>query len=179
MSHPALTPSSSRLPSPESPLPDLAALAVTLQTAAQALARYCEHAAPSALQGGVGFAPAAPGPARSGNPRETDSPCGPAITAATTETGATRCYHFSASALRHERELLKKYHAEDFRGLIVQTNTLLVGVVKLMKSVHPDARMRGYVVSSLGCLLEQAATLTLRMHNVYSRVDVVDAPAPA
>lgn len=42
--------------------------------------------------------------------------------------GKMRCYRFSPSTIRHERELLKKYHAEDFRGLIAETHVLLVGI---------------------------------------------------
>lgn len=86
--------------------------------------------------------------------------------------GETRCYWFSANTVRYERELLQKYRAKDFRALLEEMNTLLVGLVKTMKSVHPDARLKGYVISSLGCLLEQASILALRMRNVYSEVEL-------
>ena len=138
--------------------PDFAALAVTLQAAAQAILRHYECFAPSESEEGETVL-------SDGVP--TRSEC----------LGETRCYRLSPSTLRHERELLKKYHAEDFRDLISETHTLLVGLVKIMKSVHPDARMRGYVISSLGCLLEQASSLTLRMQNVYSKLELVDGPA--
>ncbi len=50
---------------------------------------------------------------------------------------------------------------------------LLVGVVKIMKSTHHDVRVKGYVIASLGCLLEQASNLVLRMRNVYDRMERV------
>ncbi len=143
---------------PDSSSSDLSALAVTLQAAAQVLLRQCEQDVPP-VQG----------------EREAELP-DEARSLSFESSGETRCYHFSASTLRHERDLLKKYHAEDFPDLISEAHTLLVGLVKLMKSVHPDARMRGYIISSLGCLLEQASTLTLRMQNVYSKVELVEVP---
>ncbi len=149
----------SQPPTPDSPLPDFVALAATLQTTAQAILRHCEQSVSPGLQ-----------ESEAALSDEPDFAC-------SEDSGETRCYRFSPSTIRHERELLKKYHAEDFRGLIAETHVLLVGMVKLMKSVHPDARMRGYVISSLGCLLEQASTLTLRMQNVYSKVELVDTPA--
>ena len=88
-------------------------------------------------------------------------------------TGETRCYYLSPATLRHERELLQRYRVEDFCGLLAETHTLLVGLVKIMKSAHPDARLKGYVISSLGCLLEQASALVLRMRNVYDKVERV------
>ena len=69
----------------------------------------------------------------------------------------TRCYYLSAGAVQHERKLLKHYGAEDFFDLLAETYMLLVGVVKIMKSTHHDVRVKGYVIASLGCLLEQAS----------------------
>ena len=152
-------PHSQALSSDSSPFPDSAALAATLQAVAQALLCHGEQVFPSASKEGGAFLSGGSASARAEN------------------VGETRCYYFSPSVVRHERELLKKYHAEDFRGLIAQTHVLLVGLVKLMKSVHPDARMRGHVVASLGSVLEQASSLVLRMQNVYDRVELVEAPA--
>lgn len=45
------------------------------------------------------------------------------------------------------------------------------GVVKIMKSTHHDVRVKGEVIASLGCLLEQASVLVLRMRNVYDKVE--------
>lgn len=87
--------------------------------------------------------------------------------------GETRCYYFSPETARHERELLRRYHAEDFRGLLTETHMLLVGLVKVMKSTHHDVRLKGHVIASLGCLLEQASALVLRMKNVYDKVESV------
>ncbi|MFR8276246.1 MAG: hypothetical protein ACLU98_07890 [Desulfovibrio fairfieldensis] len=42
-----------------------------------------------------------------------------------------------------------------------------------MKSTHHDVRVKGYVIASLGCLLEQASNLVLRMRNVYDRMERV------
>ena len=69
-----------------------------------------------------------------------------------------------------EKELLRKYRANDFQGLLEVVHILLVGLVKLMQSVHKDARVRGYVISSLGAQIDHASALVLRMRNVYDRV---------
>ena len=90
-----------------------------------------------------------------------------------TQNGETRCYYLSAGAVQHERNLLKQYSAKDFRDLLAETYMLLVGVVKIMKSTHHDVRVKGYVIASLGCLLEQASNLVLRMRNVYDRMERV------
>ena len=87
--------------------------------------------------------------------------------------GETRCYYLSAGAVQHERKLLKHYGAEDFCDLLAETYMLLVGMVKIMKSTHHDVRVKGYVIASLGCLLEQASNLVLRMRNVYDRMERV------
>jgi len=90
-----------------------------------------------------------------------------------TQNGETRCYYLSPGTVQHERELLKRYHVGDFRGLLSETHMLLVGLVKVMKSTHHDVRVKGYVIASLGCLLEQASNLVLRMRNVYDRMERV------
>ena len=41
--------------------------------------------------------------------------------------GETRCYYLSPGTVQHERELLMRYRAEDFRGLLAETHMLLVG----------------------------------------------------
>jgi len=87
--------------------------------------------------------------------------------------GETRCYYLSPGTVQHERELLKRYHAEDFRGLLTETHMLLAGVVKIMKTTPHNIRVKGYVIASLGCLLEQASALTLRMRNLYDKLEKV------
>ena len=84
--------------------------------------------------------------------------------------GETRSFYFPPATVHLERELLRKYRAEDFQGLLEEVHTLLVGLVKLMQSVHKDVRVRGYVISSLGAQLDHASALVLRMRNVYDRV---------
>lgn len=86
-------------------------------------------------------------------------------------TGETRCYYLSPSMLKHERELLQKYRVNDLNGLLTEAHTLLAGLVKVMKSTHPDARLRGRSVSSLGSLLEQVSSLLVRMRNLYEKVE--------
>lgn len=88
--------------------------------------------------------------------------------------GETRCYYLSPGTVQHERELLRRYHADDFRGLLAETHMLLVGLVKVMKNTHHDVRVKGYVIASLGCLLEQVSALVLRMKNVYDKVESVN-----
>ena len=88
--------------------------------------------------------------------------------------GETRCYYLSAGTVQHERELLERYRAEDFRGLLAETHMLLVGLVKVMKSTHHDVRVKGYVIARLGCLLEQVSALVLRMKHVYDKVESVN-----
>ncbi|WP_195840987.1 ATPase [Desulfovibrio porci] len=91
-----------------------------------------------------------------------------------TQNGETRCYYLSPGTVQHERELLRRYRAEDFRGLLRETHMLLVGLVKVMKNTHHDVRVKGYVIANLGCLLEQVSALVLRMKNVYNKVESVN-----
>lgn len=85
--------------------------------------------------------------------------------------GETRCYYLSPALLQHERELLQRYRADDFNGLLAEAHTLLAGLVKIMKSTHSEARLRGRSISSLGVLLEQVSSLLVRMRNVYEKVE--------
>lgn len=87
------------------------------------------------------------------------------------ESGEIRCYYLSSSVVQHEKELLKKYNANNFYDLLVEVHTLLIGVVKLMQSTHKDVRLRGYVLISIGTLLDQVTALVARMKNVYSRME--------
>lgn len=123
---------------------DLAALAVSLQEAAQALLTL----SPEKEQ-------AAKPPARQND-------------------GEIRSFYFPASTVNRERELLHKYRTEDFQGLLEEVHTLLVGLVKVMRSVHKDVRVKGYVISSLGAQIDHASALVLRMRNVYEDVIPVE-----
>lgn len=87
--------------------------------------------------------------------------------------GETRCYYLSPGTVQHEQELLKRYHVDDFRGLLAETHMLLAGLVKIMRSTPHNMRVKGYVIASLGCLLEQASALVLRMRNVYDKLEKV------
>lgn len=129
-------------PSQSSPaLPDFVALAASLQQTAQSLLACA--------------------------PQESTS-----FTAkpSTSQDGETRSFYFPPAAVHMERELLRKYRAEDFQGLLEEVYTLLVGLVKIMQSVHKDVRVRGYVISSLGTQLEHASALVLRMRHIYEKV---------
>ncbi len=121
---------------------DLTALAATLQEAAQAL---------------LAHTPDTPQESAPKQPIRRDD-------------GATRSFYFPSATVHLEKELLQKYRANDFQGLLKEVYTLLVGQVKLMQSVHKDARVRGYVISSLGAQLAHASALVLRMRNVYDKV---------
>lgn len=122
--------------------PDLAAIAAMLGETARALQIFSEA-----------------------NPVQGKEPPGSA------SAGETRRYYFSPATLRHERDLLQRYKADDFGGLLTSAHTLLAGLVKIMQSTHPDARLRGRSVSSLGASLEQVTTLLARMRNVYDGVE--------
>lgn len=87
--------------------------------------------------------------------------------------GKNRCYYLSPGTVQHERELLRRYRAEDFRGLLAETHMLLVGLVKVMKNTHHGVRVKGYVIASLGCLLEEVSALVLRMKNVYEKIELI------
>lgn len=87
--------------------------------------------------------------------------------------GEIRSYYLSPGTVQHERELLKRYRVQDLHGLLAETHMLLVGLVKVMKNTHHDVRVKGYVIASLGCLLEQACALVLRMRNVYGGMERV------
>ena len=84
--------------------------------------------------------------------------------------GEIRSYYFPPGAVHLEKELLSKYRANDFQGLLEEAHTLLIGLVKIMKSVHKDARVKGYVIASLGAQLDHASALLLRMRNAYDGV---------
>lgn len=120
--------------------PDLAALARTLQETAQAL---------------LALAPKKEAAVR--------PPARP-------NDGEIRSFYFPASAIQRERDLLLKYRAEGFKDLLEEVHTLLVGLVKVMRSVHKDVRVKGYVISSLGAQIDHASALALRMRNVYEDV---------
>ena len=72
--------------------------------------------------------------------------------------GETRCYYFSPETVRHERELLRRYHAEDFRGLLTETHMLLVGLVKVMKSTHHYPKIKPSRVSRKGFIFMERET---------------------
>lgn len=149
MSHPspnaAAQPQS--LPSPLSPNPaELAARLERVQTAARDLLAAC--------------AAAGHGPTSGQEP-------------ASNADGETRCYYLSAATVRQERELLQRYNVRDLHGLLAETHMLLAGLVRIMKNTRLDARVKGHVIVSLGCLLEQACALALRMRNVYGGVERV------
>lgn len=122
--------------------PDLVTLATSLQEIAQSLLVH---------------APKGPEDATAGHPSIKND-------------GETRAFYFPPSSVHMEKELLRKYRANDFQGLLEVVHILLVGLVKLMQSVHKDARVRGYVISSLGAQIDHASALVLRMRNVYDRV---------
>ncbi len=89
----------------------------------------------------------------------------------TAAAGETRCYYLSPAMFKHERELLQRYRVDDFNGLLVEAHSLLAGLVKIMKSTHPDARLRGRSVANLGSLLEQVSSLLVRMCNIYEKAE--------
>lgn len=89
----------------------------------------------------------------------------------TAAAGETRCYYLSPAMLKHERELLQRYRVDDFNGLLVEAHSLLAGLVKIIKSTHPDARLRGRSVANLGSLLEQVSSLLVRMCNIYEKAE--------
>lgn len=125
--------------------PDLAALAVSLQQTAQALLSF--RATQTDEQSNS--LAARPFPDRDGE---------------------VRSYYFPPASVNMERDLLRKYHAQNFQGLLEEAHIMLVGLVKLMQSVHKDVRVRGYVISSLGAQIDHAAALLLRMRHVYEKV---------
>jgi len=84
--------------------------------------------------------------------------------------GETRAYYFPQAAVHLEQDLLQRYRADDFQGLLNEAHTLLIGLIRIMQNVPKDARVKGYVISSLGSQLDHAAALLLRMRNVYERV---------
>lgn len=138
-------------------LPDLAALAEALQAAAHAARAFCRA---EALEGEDAAYP-------------TD-PAGPAPALSPEDAGETRLYHFSPMTLRHERELLDAYEADDFRGLLFEAHRSLSGLAELMKNIDQEARLDGFAVYSLGRLLERASDLIFRMQDAYSTVELLE-----
>lgn len=146
--------SSSSLP-PQQHSADVVALAGRFQEATQALLSLCQQT---------------PEPERAAS--------SPLAAQQQAEQGETRSYYYSPAVLQHERELLRHYRAQNLADLLEETHLRLVGLVKLMKSVHADMRVKGQVINSLGCLLEQASSLVLRMSHVYAKVRRVEDSAP-
>ncbi len=128
------------------PTPDLTALAASLQEAAQALLAVSSTSMPIVPKD-VAVNP----PARK-------------------DAGETRSFYFPSGAVRLEKELLQKYRADDFQGLLEKAHTSLVGLAKLMQSVHKDVRVKGHVIASLVAQLDHAAALLIRMRHVYDSV---------
>lgn len=83
--------------------------------------------------------------------------------------------HFSPMTLRHKRELLEAYEAEDFHVLLFEEHIPLRGLEELMKSADQEACLDGFAAYSLGCLLERAADLIFRMQDAYSTVELFEA----
>ena len=84
--------------------------------------------------------------------------------------GETRALYFPQASVQMEKELLRKYRADDFQGLLEAAHILLLGLAKLMQSVNKDVRVRGSVIASLGAQLDHACALLVRMRHVYERV---------
>ena len=126
--------------------PDLIALAASLQEAAQALLAVSSMHMPIVPKDAV-----------------TNPP-------ARKDAGETRSFYFPSGAVRLEKELLQKYRANDFQGLLETAHMSLAGLAKLMQSVHKDVRVKGHVIASLGAQLDHAAALLIRMRHVYDNV---------
>ena len=106
-----------------------------------------------------------------GEPGATEDAAGEP--AAPARAGETRTYYFPPAAVQQERELLVRQGAKDFKDLLGEVHMLLAGLVKLMKNVQTDVRIRGHLIYSLGCLLDQVAALLMRMRNIYGKVRLV------
>lgn len=153
---PTLSPAASDVPRH----PDLAALAAALQEIARALPACAAANAPEPPNATAAESTGAPEAAKAAALRP----------AALERGGETRAFYFSPAALHMERELLRKYRAQDFQGLLEEAHALLVGLVSLMRSVPKEVRVRGHVISSLGAQLDHACALLLRMRHVYEKV---------
>lgn len=114
--------------------PDLVTLATSLQEIAQSLLVH---------------APKEPEDATAGHPSIKND-------------GETRAFYFPPSSVHMEKELLRKYRANDFQGLLEVVHILLVGLVKLMQSVHKDARVRGMLSQAW----EHRLTMLPRLYSV-------------
>ena len=117
------------------------------------------------------FSPNAEHPQPSNSP--TSLPVAPEHGNIPADQGETRRWYYSPSTLQHERELLQKYGVQDFSGLLTEAHFLLAGLTKVMKGFNHDIRVKGHVISNLGSLLEQSATLVSRMQHIYSKVKQV------
>ena len=90
------------------------------------------------------------------------------------DQGETRHWYYPPATLRYERELLQKYGVNDFSGLLTQAHLMLAGLAKVMKGFSYDIRVRGYVISGLGTVLEQAAGLVSQMQHIYGKVKHIE-----
>ena len=90
------------------------------------------------------------------------------------EEGEVRCYYFSPSVLRHERELLKKYGEENIFGLLLNVHDSAWGLAEIMKNINREVSIKSSVVFSLGCLFEHIADLVFRIQDTYGDVERVE-----
>lgn len=145
--------------------PDLAALALTLQEAAKALLAFQPVNSDNAAAP-LGVMKKAETVEKVKTPEQPVA----VVPSSPERDGETRSYYFPPAVVRQEKDLLLRHRAGDFLGLLEEVHTLLVGLVKVMRSVHKDVRVKGYVISSLGAQIEHASALLLRMRNIYDKV---------
>ena len=101
----------------------------------------------------------------------------PAKPANWADEGETRSFYFPPAAIHMEKDLLRKYRVNDFRGLLEKAHSLLAGLVRLMQSTHKEARLKGQAIVSLGDQLDRSAALLLRMSHTYDKVLPLREPA--
>ncbi len=91
------------------------------------------------------------------------------------DSGEIRNLHFSPLALRQEQELLEEQEVDDFRGLLFNAYTSLVGFTSLMENVEAEAEFDGVVIHILAREFKRTERLLYKMQDAYSTVELVEA----
>lgn len=86
-----------------------------------------------------------------------------------------RCYRFSPLAIRMEQELLAARGAENLQGLLFEASSSLTAFTALLETMDEEAALEGFAVHILARELKRVENLLVKIQDVYSTVEPVEA----
>lgn len=128
------------------PSPDLAAIAATLNKAAQALLD-------------------ASNPAEAKNESEKK----------TARREEIRCYRFPSLAIQCEQELFKNQGAENLQEVLYNASSSLTAFAALLERIDAEAQLEGIALHMLARELKRVGNLLFKIQDAYSTVTLVNA----